>query len=334
MSYDISSVTGEPVERAALADFLAAFVRDGELPFPRPGDDDPAVWLQRFRWWWDDNPDCRPDSPRGFLLQTASGELVGFSGYIPLDYEKEGTVLPSLLATTFFVRAGHRSAVIGLMGRQRTLGKTHQIVDGSPSPEMRRLLEKLGYLEARPRRQYFFPVGPAAAPARLALRLRGWSLSLPRSAEGLLEHGPDCWSPLPPAGSGIRPRKDPSTMAWLCRSGSQARQIFRLSDAQGAPVAEVFGIYKERLRMKTFHLLCHNEAVPGGLLKLLRRLVSDSASGLDRATRLLVCPMQVPPAGHRQPGRPADSPLMYHLPPGWGERTLSPLSLETDLILL
>ncbi len=333
MSYAISRPGDDPGERSELARFLADFVCQGELPAPRLGDDDAAVWMNRFRWWWDDNPCARPDSPRGFVLRAADGAIVGFSGYIPLDYVVGGERLPSLLATTFFVRAAHRGAVMGLMNRQRSLGKTHPIVDGSPSPEMRRLLEKLGYQRAGVRFQYFFPVGDGAAPARFILRRLGWSLSLPRLVDdgNRIEKG---WFSTPPDDETIRPRLDPQVMDWLGRCGTRSRQAFTLLDPSGETLAEVLGIYKERSGMKTFHLLCHSEFRPGGLLQLLRRLISDPGSGLEGDTRLVIFSSFAPFPGFRQRGRQVDSILYHHLPPAWEGSAKTCYTIESDLVLI
>lgn len=333
MSYGISRPGDDPAERGELAHFLAGFVRDGELPAPRLGDDDPAVWKNRFRWWWDENPCAGPDSPRGFILRDAAGSIVGFSGYIPLDYELSGRNLPSLLATTFFVRAAHRGAVLGLMNRQRALGKAFHIVDGSPSPEMCRLLEKLGYERAGSRFQYFFPVGDGAAPARFLLRRLGWSLSLPRLTDEAcrIEKG---WFETPPEDGTIRPRFDRPVVEWLCRSGTRARAAFTLRDASGAALAGALGIYKERSGMKTFHLLCHAEFRSAGLVRLLRHLVSDPVSGLDTDTRLVIFSTFSPLPGFRQRGRQVESILYHHLPPDLAGTEKTCFTIESDLVLI
>ncbi|MEM7600788.1 MAG: hypothetical protein AAF357_05175, partial [Verrucomicrobiota bacterium] len=70
MGYNVQDVSRSPAVQRDLADFLATFVQDGELPSPLPGDDRSDVWLKRFLWWWDQNPFCREDSPRGFVLYT------------------------------------------------------------------------------------------------------------------------------------------------------------------------------------------------------------------------------------------------------------------------
>ena len=49
MGYRIQEVHGNAETNSDIAGFLAAFVRDGELGKPKPGDDDALVWAQRFR---------------------------------------------------------------------------------------------------------------------------------------------------------------------------------------------------------------------------------------------------------------------------------------------
>lgn len=341
MPYQINSIAGTDGERLELSEFLAAFVRDGELPYPRPGDDDPSVWMRRMRWWWDENPNCRPDSPRGFLLRHGGDGLVGFSGFIPFTYECGGDEIPTLVTTTLFVRSRHRCAVMGLVARQRELGRSHQIIDGSPSPEMCRLLEKLGYKHAGDRSQFFFPtrlLGGTAA--RLAFTACGWSFPLPCADEagGLrLVTDPLHWpEPSPPDDGRIRRTSDTGTLAWLARAGTEPRGFFGLLDEESAPLVRALGVYKKRAGIKACLLLDYQDHHPGGagMGLLVRKLLDDPASGLDPATAMIVVSSFGAKPHHGAPGRRAGSHLYYHLPSPWHRHPRICLPVEGDLPLL
>jgi hypothetical protein len=341
MAYQITAVSGSVEERREIAAFLAAFVRDGELLLPRTGDDDPAVWEKRMSWWWDDNPHCREDSPRGFLLVHDEGGIVGFSGLNPLTYEAAGEGIPTLVTTTFFVRERHRNAVMGLISRQRELGRSYQIIDGSPSPEMRRILGKLGYVSAGDRAQYFFPTARlGGAAARLALVAAGWSVTLPSREEVRdcrLVTDPTSWTEpgLDPRNV-IRRPSDSETLTWLARSGSELHGFFGLVDADGAPIARALGVYKQRAGVKACLLLDYADHHPGGagLLMLVKKLLDDPAAGLAPDTALIVLSRFGAAAYHGVPGHRAGSILHYHLPDPWCHQARVCLPVEGDLVLL
>lgn len=341
MAYQITAIAGSVEERREVAAFLAAFVRDGELLLPRPGDDDPAVWERRMGWWWDGNPHCHEASPRGFLLRHDEAGLVGFSGLIPFTYEAAGKTIPTLVTTTFFVRERHRNAVMGLISRQRELGRSYQIIDGSPSPEMRRILRKLGYLSAGDRAQFLFPTRRfGGAAARLALIGGGWSVALPTAEEIVdcrLVTDPSEWAdPKPYRDDLIRRVSDPATLSWLARSGSEPRAFFGLVDSEGVPLARALGVYKQRAGVKACLLLDYAEFHPGGagLLMLVKKLLADPAAGLDPATALIVLSRFGEAAYHGMPGHRADSILHYHLPEPWRHHPRVCLPVEGDLVLL
>lgn len=341
MAYQITAVSGSVEERRSIAAFLAAFVRDGELLLPRPGDDDPAVWQRRMGWWWDENPHCHNDAPRGFLLVHDEAGLVGFSGLIPFTYEAAGKTIPTLVTTTLFVREGHRSAVMGLISRQRELGRTYQVIDGSPSPEMRRILGKLGYLSAGDRAQFLFPTHRfGGAVARFALTALDWSVELPNTeevADYRVVSDPAEWSDPDQEREDVICRvSDRATLVWLARSGSESRAFFGLVDGDGIPLSRALGVYKQRAGVKACLLLDYADFHPGGagLLMLVKKLLTDPTSGLDPATALIVISRFGEATYHGVPGRRADSILHYHLPEPWRHHPRVCLPVEGDLVLL
>jgi hypothetical protein len=340
MGYRITTITGSASGNRAAAEFLAAFVRDGELTDPREGDDLADVWQQRMRWWWDENPFCREDSPRGFLLRDEDDDIVGFNGLIPFDYEVDGEIVASLVTTTFFVRERHRSAVMGMLTRQRALSQQYHMIDGSPSPEMRRLLVKLGYERSGDRFQYLFPTNRLGGPvARACLKALGWCLPLPPASflQGYrVTNDPEKY---PTGGAwpeGILHRRlDPDSLHWLSSVGSEPRQFFGLIDEAGDPVAHVIGVYKSRFGVKACLLLdFHDHHEDGaGIGLLIRKLLEHPAqSGLDAETAILLYSRFTPDP--EAPGLRRVSLLHYQLPvtrPGVKKVCLP---IEGDLHLL
>lgn len=338
MGYRIVNVVGNAAGNRPVAEFLASFVRDGELAMPRPGDAEADVWEQRMRWWWDENPQCHADSPRGCILEDESGTIVGFNGFIPFDYEVDKEPVPTLVTTSFFVREGHRSAVMGMLARQRSLGKTYQIIDGSPSPEMRQLLGRLGYTHSGERRQYFFPTARlGGAGARALLRTRGWSFSLPSRVGSVTNDPLDLSAIATPQDGTLHRRCSAATLQWLTQVGSVRRQFFGLLDDTGVPLAYAIGMYKEKAGIKACLLMDYEDFHPDrkGLALLIRALLDDSrAAGLDSDTALLLLSFFETDAPNTAPGRRRDSLLYYQLPPSFRDREKACRPFEGDLSLI
>ncbi|MEM6279404.1 MAG: hypothetical protein AAF733_08005, partial [Verrucomicrobiota bacterium] len=97
MSYRIERCTASSEEKEDLAQFLAAFVRDGEGPAGNPEEESAGLWRNRMRGWWEWNPFCVDDSPRGFIVRTEESEIVGFFGFIPHDYVENGNRVRGLI---------------------------------------------------------------------------------------------------------------------------------------------------------------------------------------------------------------------------------------------
>jgi len=343
MGYTVQEVSGDALANTALADFLASFVRGGGLRRPQPGDDQAEVWLKRFTWWWDENPFCREDSPRGYLLMTEVGEIVGFSGFIPFDYEMNGEIIPTLMATTFFVSEAHRSAVMGLVSRQRSLGRHYHIIDGSPSPEMRRLLGKLGYEHAGERFQYYFPLtGFGGGATQSFLKRAGLSLSLPQRTEispsFYLATSPEEVEIVPELNDAkLRRRITRESLEWLCRIGSGQRSFFGCCDARGELVAYAVGIYKRKLGLCFCLLEDYVDFRPneGGLGQLIRMIMEDPiGSGLARDTDALALSVLGNSEKPPERGLRRNWNLYFHLPDGIDPASKRCLPIEGDLALI
>ena len=340
MSYRITPVSAAIPERRRLAVFLAAFVLTGGLAVPRRGDDDPSAWERRMSSWWDKNPHCHEDSPKGYLLEK-NGALVGFSGLIPYGYECDGKPVPSLVSTSLFVESAHRSAVVGLLARQRALGDDWQIIDGSPSPEMGRLLAHLGYRSAGDRAQYLFPARLGGGGlARQALLARDWSFSLPAAGEAVgcrLVLDPEEWNGFSvPQDGRIHRASDRATTQWLLHSGSEPKRFFGLLGEDGDPIACALAAPKRSAGFCASLLLDHRDHHPGGagLALLMRKLIDSPEGVLFPGTRVVVLSRFGGGTLQGSPGRRMPSDLWYHLPPSWQNHTKACLPIEGDLALL
>lgn len=349
MSYRITELGGSVEEREQVCRFLADFVKSGQLLNPRPGDDNPRMWERRMGWWWDDNPHCDEDSPRGYILEHETCGIVGFSGFIPSRYEVDGEEIPSLLATTLFVDQGHRAAVIGLIARQRKLGTSYQVVDGSPSPEVRTILDKIGYRHVTGRMQALFTTGRIGGRlGRSALRGMKWSFPLPRAHEldgyRIITDLSQWQEPPFPKDGRVRRSSDRATMEWLIRSGSESRQFFGLLSPDGRPIARAMGVYVKQRGILACRLLDYRDcSVPvdeffgweRGLGLLVRKLLlAPEEAELEKETKLLVISHYFPEGKIPSFGRPAISILRYSLPHPWQDREKVILPVEGDIVLL
>ena len=341
MSYRIDIVDGHTSEREELAEFLAAFVVSGELEAPRQGDDSSACWLRRMHWWWDENPFCQTDSPKGFILRTAQGEIVGYNGMIPLEYSIDGEIVPSLLMTCFFVREKHRSAVLGMISKQRSLAAKYHLIDGSPSPEMRVLLGRLGYRKSGDRHQFVIPLGRMGGDvSHTLLEKLGMSIELDRRAidtTSYLAFTPSEIEEIPEVEDGkLRRRITVESLEWLTSVGSEKRAFIGLCDKYGSLQAYVIGIYKRRYGVKAFVLMDYVDLTPGkvAMPDLLARMVSAPIdSGLDTDTDVLSWSIYDGSEFRTSRGIRRESILHYQLPKKWKDCAKACVPFETDLLL-
>lgn len=338
MGYRVRNVAGMAEENRDVAEFLAAFVRDGELALPRSGDDCANTWQRRMSWWWNENPFCGEESPRGFVLENEEGEIVGFNGLIPFDYIADGEIVPTLVTTTFFVREAHRNAVMGMVSKQRALARDYQIIDGSPSPEMRRLLGKLGYQHSGERYQYFFPLKPLGGElSRSFLRPFGLSFSLPSgesdSRDYLANHPSEVETIPVFRDSRLRRVVTRESLIWLCEVGTEERRFFGLCDRFGTLMAYAIGIYKSRCGIRACLLMDYADfsETGDGLPRLIRKISSD-----DSHTDASLLAWSALGSANRRPagGLKRESILHYHLPERWRSCEKACVPFEGDLPLL
>tara|TARA_R110002096_G_scaffold385536_1_gene579368 strand:- start:2770 stop:3765 length:996 start_codon:yes stop_codon:yes gene_type:complete len=263
MSYEIQEFRLPAAELEEVADFLADFVGDGELPDGSELDANPAVWSKRLSHWWTSNPFSRVDTPLGFVLRLQeTNQIVGFQGFIPQDYVKGGEVIPGLISTTFFVRESQRSAALGMMMRLKRLSQRFHLVDGTPSGEVRAILDRLGFQKTGTGAQRYRIV-PLVRLATLGRRenLQGFHVVLdPMEARSI---------PTPET-SKLQKHVTREGLAWFIRSGSQPLCFAGLCDDSGRLCAYFIANTKSKFGLLSARVMesASFDADGAGLLRL------------------------------------------------------------------
>lgn len=275
-------------------------------------------------------------------MRSGEGAIVGFNGFIPFDYAADSEVVPSLLMTAFFVRTEHRTAVMGMISRQRSLSREFHMIDGSPSPEMRVLLEKLGYTRSGDRHQYFFPLARMGGElSRSVLHRFGICFGLDEGSVDetcYVARNPGEIESIPKLHDGkIRRVITVESLEWLTRVGTQERRFVGLCDRFGSLLAYAIGIYKCRWGVRAFVPMDYVDLSPDktALTDLLRRIVRDPTdAGLHPETDLLAWSVfEGSGFEAKARGLTRESILHYQLPKQWDAREKACVPFETDLLL-
>jgi hypothetical protein len=253
--------------------FLAAFVRGGQLANPLPGDDEEDRWAKRMSWWWLSNPFCRPGTPIAIVLREQGRKIVGFTGFIPHDYELDGHVVPGLMTTTFFVSEEHRGNAMSIILRAERYTRDYHLVDGSPSEKMQRILDRLKYERFSLETQYLYIVrqgslAPKAMLSRLgsALLRQGSRASLPNSARFVNQ--PQAILSVPPRRDHkLRRRVTSEGLAWFMASGTEPKRLIAVCDTESSLLAYGIGVIKKTRGLN--------------VLRIIEYASFDESSGLD-----------------------------------------------------
>jgi len=116
------------------------------------------TWQKRLAHWWDDNPFAAKVTLRGWILRY-DGNIVGFMGLIPTCYAVCGQATPAFIASTWRVDENHRNASISMLVKLRNLAKTTLIADTTPTPQVRALLQRSGWISLPNIQRRFVPLG-------------------------------------------------------------------------------------------------------------------------------------------------------------------------------
>lgn len=296
MSYATQELRYPCAEVGAIARFLADFVKDGELPSADVNEERQEVWEQRLEKWWAANPFCHSGSLIGLTLKNSEGELVGFHGFIPHDYIASGKIVPGLIATTFFVRSAHRQAALGILMRVKRLSARFHIIDGSPSAEMRVLLERFNFTKSSTGSQHYRIVGgrKSLSPKTLVLNLAARSLSGPRvrsiEPHRLVRSPKEIVSIAEPSDSMLRKRVTKEGLAWLLNATSSKKIFLGLCDAKGELRAYFVGVPKSKFGIHSLRVVeaCSFDADGSSLTCLLNLAATTALAGLSAKTDLLI----------------------------------------------
>jgi hypothetical protein len=67
----------------------------------------PQYWLERFHFWWEDNPFYNEGMARGWIL-VHQGEIVSFLGAIPYPVQIDGQTVSTFCSTSWYVHPDYR----------------------------------------------------------------------------------------------------------------------------------------------------------------------------------------------------------------------------------
>lgn len=100
-------------------------------------------WLDRFDYWWCNNPAMRPDIQHGWILSTKNGQIVGFFGNIPVRYliNRRETIVCS--ATSWYVAEEFRHQSLELLSP--FLKQRNPLLDTTPTEKIVDILHTLKF---------------------------------------------------------------------------------------------------------------------------------------------------------------------------------------------
>jgi hypothetical protein len=306
--------------------FLASFVRSGQLANPLPGDHEEDRWAKRMSWWWLLNPFCKPGTPIAIILREQSRKIVGFTGFIPHDYELDGRVVPGLMTTTFFVNEEHRGNAMSIILRAERYTRDYHLVDGSPSEKMQRILDRLKYERFSLESQYIYIVrqGSLAPKAMLshvgsALLRQGSRATLPRSARFV--HQPEAILSVPARRDNkLRRRVTPKGLSWFMASGTEPKRLIAVCDEESSLMAYGIGVLRKARGLNVLRIIEYSSFDESAGLDALFSYAATHPESfeLSRELDLLAWPTfndSAPGEAFLRLRRPAT--LYYKVPSSW-----------------
>ena len=125
----------ESYDYPALAAFNSLFEGDGRSE---------NEWLDRFKYWWDDNPAYDESWKRGFLLLDDEN-IVGFVGSFPTLFKHGNSVKKAFNGTTWRVLPAYRKYSIDLWTYNREVSKHHLSFNTTPTDDVIKMIKRLKY---------------------------------------------------------------------------------------------------------------------------------------------------------------------------------------------
>lgn len=166
-------------DRAAVAGFLARVM-------PEHAAED---YLRRMRLWWDENPFCRPEHSRGWLVER-DGEIGGLVCLYPMPFRVRGEdrLFGSMSSFALLPSLRGRGVSFSLIKHMLEHSDYGGFLATTPNPSASRIYDKLGYLRITdfPRGlEEFCLLGHAGAFLQMLLAIRGLGFAA-RAARPLL----------------------------------------------------------------------------------------------------------------------------------------------------
>lgn len=129
----ISSLTTADYERAAV--FLESRTHVYTSEF----------WLDRFKYWWDNNPAMNENIERGWIILGEGGQIVGFLGNIPVKYYINGKDEIVCCLTSWYVKETYRHKSLGLLAPFLKQREPILLLATTPSDKVSIMLLRLGF---------------------------------------------------------------------------------------------------------------------------------------------------------------------------------------------
>ncbi|MCK6622844.1 MAG: hypothetical protein HUU32_15930 [Calditrichaceae bacterium] len=112
----------------------------------------PQFWLNRFEFWWDNNPAFSGEGTRGWLDKEGD-KIVGFLGNFPTYFQLAGEPIIAFNATTWRVLPEYRNRSMNLFLKLSMAAKDSILFDTTPTQEVAKILEVFKY-RPLPREDY------------------------------------------------------------------------------------------------------------------------------------------------------------------------------------
>ncbi len=139
---------------APLRHEIAAFLETAEgSPCAAEG------WLLRMQHWWTTNPALDAHPLRGWVQRDEQQRIVGFMAGIPSWGAWQGKRIPVIFPVSWRVAEEHRGTSVQMLLKLRELARTLAMVDSTPAPAVRLMLNKIGFCSAESGTGHVFVTG-------------------------------------------------------------------------------------------------------------------------------------------------------------------------------
>jgi len=123
------------------------------------GDIPRSFWLDRFEYWWHNNPNMNDAIPRGWILLSDDGKIGGFLGNIPVKYQINGQEQIVCGATSWYVAPDFAKKGMELF--YAFLKQPPPFLDTTPTEKVARVLRGLKFFQLKKewlKREAIYPI--------------------------------------------------------------------------------------------------------------------------------------------------------------------------------